>query len=443
MRGGNKNRQKTQGFSTLVFTLVILLSIAMLATVSSQAVFTHQKTLTNYHQGQSAFDAAQGGLDYAVPYLTVNYDTLTDGASFGQTLSDGTSFLTQIEYLDGKDLLRVTSVGYSSDGLDSKTLQKIIQYKGPETVIQWPYAVQARKNLMIRDNGELSDTGGNIYTVKFGTETEIVDSGRTVLATGVSSTAGVARPTETSGSIAADIVHDPVLATQTDEQFENQFLGQRIADFQAVTTEVTMPANAGTLEGTYIYDYSDSTFAPYSSAESITFSQVDGEVQIKNGVVIGSPEHPKSVVVNLSGNYTLPDGTVKPSEFQLRENAEVYGNLVVNGNMTIVDATKVHGNIVVEGNLTLVDGAKIDGSVIVKGDVLLLNDSKIDGAVFALGNVHVHESAQISGAVVAGNEVRLSGNGKIAYDTDMARVIATHSTATPGYGQLAGSWADF
>jgi len=165
MRGGNKNRQKTQGFSTLVFTLVILLSIAMLATVSSQAVFTHQKTLTNYHQGQSAFDAAQGGLDYAVPYLTVNYDTLTDGASFGQTLSDGTSFLTQIEYLDGKDLLRVTSVGYSSDGLDSKTLQKIIQYKGPETVIQWPYAVQARKNLMIRDNGELSDTGGNIYTV--------------------------------------------------------------------------------------------------------------------------------------------------------------------------------------------------------------------------------------------------------------------------------------
>lgn len=435
MRGGNRSRSKARGFSALVFTLVILLSITMLATVSSQAVVSHQKNLVNYRQGQTAFDAAQAGLDYAVPYLNANYAGLADGASFTQTFADGTSFLTTISFLDGKDLLRVTSVGLSSDGADSKTIQKIIQYTTPETVIQWPYAVHARANLEIRDNGQLADAGGNTYTAKIGTTATIVDSGSTVLSTGVSSS---------SGGLAADIVqNDTVLAAKTDEQFENQFLGQRIADFQAVTTDATMPVNAGTLEGTYIYDYSDTTFAPYSSADSITFSQVNGEVQIKNNVVIGSAEHPKTVVVNLSGNYTLPDGTVKPSEFQLRENAEIHGDLVVNGNMTIVDATKVHGNIVVEGNLTLVDGAKIDGSVIVKGDVLLMNNSKIDGAVFALGKVHVHQNAEINGAVVAGNEVRLTGNGKIAYNTDMAKITATRSTIAAGYGPLAGSWADF
>lgn len=435
MRGGRKNRQKTQGFSTLVFTLVILLSMAMLATVSSQAVITHQKALTSYHQSQSAFDAAQAGLDYAVPYLDANYESLADGASFAQTLTNGSSFSTSIQYLDGKDVLRVTSVGYSSDGLDSKTISKIVQYAEPEITTHWPYAVQSRSNLMIRDNGELSDLGGNIYTAKIGTTATIVDSGKTTLATGTAST---------SGSIATDVVqNDPDLATKTDEQFEDQFLGARIADLQAVSTEVTMPVNAGTLTGTYIYDYNSATFAPYSSAESITFSQVDGEVQIKGTTVIGSPESPKNVVVNLSGNYTLPSGTVKSSEFQLRQDAQIYGDLVVNGNMTIVDTTKVHGTVVVDGNLTLVDGSEIDGSVIVKGDVLLLNNSRVNGAVFALGKVHVHQTAVINGAVASGGEVRLTGNGKINYDTDTAKITVAGSTSTAGYGQLAGSWTDF
>lgn len=435
MRGGRENRRSAQGFSTLVFTLVILLSITMLATVSSQAVVTQQKVLTNYHHGQSAFDAAQAGLEYALPYLDTNYETLVDGVRLEQTLGNGASFATSIQYLDGKNLLRVTSIGYSSDGSDSKTISKIVQYAEPEVTTHWPYAVQARSNLMIRDNAELADLGGNLYTAKIGTTATIVDSGKTSLASGASST---------SGAIATDVVqNDAELAAKTDEQFQDQFLGAQIADLQAVTTEVEMPVNAGILDGTYIYDYDSTTFAPYSSAESITLNQVNGEVQIKGSTVIGSAEHPKNLVVNLSGNYTLPSGTVKPSEFQLRENAEIYGDLVVNGNMTIVDATKVHGTIVVEGNLTLVDGSEIDGPVIVKGDVLLLNNSKINGAVFALGKVHVHEHASINGAVASGGEVRLTGNGKIGYDTSLAKVTVAGSTRVAGYGQLAGSWADF
>lgn len=440
MRGGIKSCL-TQGFSTLVFTLVILLSITMLATVSSQAVITHQKSLVDYRQGQTAFEAAQAGLDYAIPYLDAHYATLSDGANFTQTFPDGTSFATSVQYLGSKDVLRVTSVGRSSDGVETQTISKILQYKTPETVIQWPYAVQSRKTMLLKDSSKLIDLGGNIYSARVGSSdaraVEILDHASTVLSTGTASTAA------TAAAARSDITVDTTLFTKTDEQMQTQFLGQTIDHLQDVTTAVTMPSNAGMPQGTYIYDYNASTFAPYSSAASVTLVQSNGEAQMKGATTIGSADHPKNLVVEVSGTYVLPSGERKASEFQMRENAEIYGDLIVNGNVTITDASKIHGNIIADGSVTLVDGSTLKGSIIAKGEVRLMNNAKVEGAVFSLSNVHLDNDAVIKGAAVAGNQVYLGGNSKIDYNTDLAKVVTAGTAVTSGYGALAGSWSDF
>ncbi len=434
MRGGQFKIQKAQGFATLLFTMVVLASITAFAFISAQAVVTNQRSVTSYHATQSAFNIAQAGLGYAVPYLTENYATIANGSTRQVNMPDGGYASLQFDFVGDKDTIRVTSTGYTADGAVSFSVQELVKYQNSEIVTPWSYGVQSRGNLMMRDNAQILDLSGGIYTAIVGGTRTLVDSSKTTLASGVSSI---------PAAIKSDLQENPAFSAKTNDELAIEFLGQPIADFQAITTAASLPVNAGTPEGSYIYDYNATTFAPYSSASSYTINQVNGEAQLKGTTTIGSPSSPKNLVVNLSGNYTLPGGTVKASEFQIRQNGKIYGDLVINGNATIVESGQVTGKIIVEGNLTLVDSSVINGTVIVKGDLLMLNSSQVNGAVFALGKIEVNQTAAINGGVVSGgNEIRLVSSGKITYNSDNAKVVISGSGPDAGYGRVAGSWMD-
>lgn len=434
MRGGQI--KKTQGFATLLFTLVIMMSLVAFTFISANTVVNNQRSVVTYHEQQSAFNIAQAGLDYAIPYLNANYATISNGSSQQINIPGGGHATVSFAFVGDKDTIRVTSVGYGPDNTNASSMQQLVKYQSASTVTQWPRAAEIRGNLMMRDSAQLIDLTGGLYTARVGgSNRTLVDSAKTILSSGVSSTAS---------ALKSDLQADASFATKTNTELETQFLGQPIVKFKEISTQADLPNNAGTPEGTYIYNYSNTTFAPYSSANSYTINQVNGEAQLKGTTVIGSPSSPKNLVVNLSGTYTLPSGTVKPSELQIRQTAKIYGDLIINGNAIIVDSGQVTGKIIVEGNLTLVDSSVINGTVIVKGNLTMLNSSQVNGAVFALGKVEVNQSASINGAaVVGGSELRLVTSGKLNYSSSLAQVtISSSGSAGSGYGRVAGSWTD-
>lgn len=408
----------SRGFTTLLFTLVILMSLVGFSYISASTLTTHQQNISQDKIALEAFNAAQAGLDYGVPYLTDHYATLANNSSVEFNNGDGSSTTVVFTFVDGKDLIRINSTGSAADGSERR-LQQLVQYKADSGNGNLSFALQSQGGVVMKNNAIVSDLSGSAQTIRSGGDVSLSNNAKTVLSTGVSSIG--------PSNIGSDIVmNDFSFSAVNDADLFLNFLKSPFVDFQSATTSMNFTPKTGN------YTYNNLTNI---NGTSIGVNHSNGLGKVGNNAKLGSVNSPVVLKITLNGN----------ASFQISNNAIVHGKIITSqGSILLDNNTHLYGDLIVDGDVTLGNNVIVDGDVITTGNLLLNNNAQINGVGFALGNVDLINNAIINGAVLAGgNLVNLKENAKITYNPTNAEVTNPGVSISSGsYGKVSGSWMD-
>lgn len=460
MRGGQN--KKTQGFATLLFTMVVLASITAFAFISAQSVVTNQRSVMVYHEKQSAFNTAQAGLDYAVSYLTANYASIAANGSIPKINMPGGSYaLVSYTLVGDKNTLQVTSTGYSSDNLAATTVQQVLKYNSGSNTKTFAQPITSRLGMNI--SGTASVIAGNnasLVSAKLGTNTVNISSGAATKLNGVV----ISKP----GSIGSDIIIDPsIFSGKTNQQLETAMLGQTIDQFATVPTAVYV-SNSGSIIGSHIGSdpsrsvpvrgFKQTALAPYiSSSPSSGSMKIISDIDVDIGyagsaVTLGTPTKP--VILEITLVKTHP--SIVPMA-KILLGTRIYGDVIVHGgNLEIDTAASVVGNVIVQSGTAKIKNyngyysaslGNVSGALLASGDVTISNGS-VKGIVYTNGNLLLSPPSSgysplsmITGATYAGGGLTAL-NSPITYDSSLAKITGGASGGTSAYGKVAGSWKD-
>lgn len=474
MSGRKLKTQKSQGFATLLFTMIVLASITAFAFLSANAVITKQHSVRVYHEEQSAFNIAQAGLDYAIPYLSANYATITNGSSQQMSLPGGGYATVQFAFVGDKNTIRLTSVGRTAGGQTSASVQQLVKYNSNTAYKTLGQAAVARSGLFMGSAyANIKDNEGHAVTVRLGTSASVVmGSGKTYLNNIVSSS-------KTRG---ADIVTDSsFFAGLSTNQIETNVLGKTIANLAAVTTDgvvantpgvpgVSATSIGATINSTTYSKYSYSALTNNGTRNSVTINQNGPSAAIIGGTY-GSPTKPFVIKANLSGSAKGEDGQ-RPSLLVIQGNTVIYGDVIVEGGDVVLDQNViVYGNVIANGSTVQIQNSTVNGAIISSGNTSLFYNSKVNGIVYAGGDFRTFSASGastsipiVNGAVfsnaqlrigntpivydpgypnnsVVGNPAFTNASGLINYDSSLAR-FAVPNSGNGTYSRVAGSWSD-
>ena len=407
------------GFTTLLFTLVLLMSLIGFSYISASTVLTHQQGISQNKVTLQAFNAAQAGLDYGMPYLTAHYSSIADGNSVQFTNGDGSSTHVVFAFQNGKDLIQITSTGSAPDGSSSRILQQLVQYKTDSGSSGLSFALQSQGNVNLSNNAIVSDLSGGAQSIRAGSNVTLGNNAQTILSTGVASVG--------PDNFGSDIVmNDFSFAETSDDDLFLDFLSVPFIDFQAATTSMNFTPHSGN------YTYYNLTNI---NGTEIGVNHSNGLGKVGNNARLGSTTSPVVLLITLNGN----------ASFQISNNAIVHGKIITSqGSITLDNNTHLYGDLIVDGDVLLGNNVIVDGDVITTGNLTLNNNATINGIGFALGNIDLLNNAIINGAVLSGgSEVNLKNNAKITYHPENAQVTPPTQTVTSGsYGKVSGSWMD-
>jgi len=376
--------QKIKGFSTLMMTLVVLLSVSLLAFMSASSVVTHQSVITSEHQTQQSFNAAQAGLNYGIIYLTKNYSTIVDNETITGMLSNGSSYSVKFVFDSGKEQIQMESTGSSADNLVQTNIKQIVRYIGGLTATPpvQPLVVRGSVELDGNTTIENNETGSNVLA---GGTISLEGSASTYLSGVLTSNAFITGSDISSGDASLSAMDNSELATT--------YLGQSIADVQSLAS-VNFTESA---------DYNYATDLDGLSGETISINQIGGEASISGSVTVGTEPNPVNIVVD--GDLEIK-GT-GPSDVAINGNVIVTGDLKLTGNVTINGLVLVLGS----GGVTLTGNAMVNGGVISGGD--------------------------------ATTESSLTGSSVVKYNSSILENTLAKLPGTGGtYNRIAGSWID-
>lgn len=412
------NLSRCCGFTTLLFTLIVLISLVGFSYISASTTVAHQRVVLQHKISMAAFNAAQAGIDYGIPYLTSHYATITDGNQVNFTNGDGSSTNIRFDFVGNKDLIRITSTGTGADG-SSRTVEQLAKYETDSGNATLSFALQSQGNVNMRNNAIVSDLSGSAQTIRSGGTVSLNNNAKTFLSTGVASIG--------PDNIGSDIVtSDLSFAAISDSDLFLSFLNSPFINFQSAATTMNFTPRTGN------YTYHNLT---NMNGISIGVNHSNGIGRMGNNAKLGNTNSPVTLVIKLNGN----------ASFQISNNAIIHGKIITSqGNIVLDNNTHLYGDLVVDGNVTLGNNVIVDGNVITTGNLLLNNNAKINGVGFALGNVDLINNAIINGAVLSGgNLVNLRENAQITYNPTNAQVKNPSGSATTGsYGKVSGSWTD-
>lgn len=410
---------RLRGFATLLFTLVILTSLIGFSYVSASTTATHQRVILQDKISTEAFNAAQAGLDYGVPYLTSNYSSITDGSQVNFTNGDGSSTNINFAFVGSKDLIRITATGTSSDG-SSRTLQQQVKYETDSGNASLSFALQSQGGVTMKNNAVISDLSGSAQSILSGGNVTLKNNAQTVLSTGVASVG--------PDNIGSDIVmNDLTFAATSDTDLFLNFLNAPFADFQDATVTMTFSPHSGN------YTYSNLTNL---NGVTIQVDQSNGVGSTSNNAVLGTTNSPTVLVLLLNGT----------GSFKISNNAVINGKIITNnGNIVLDNNVTLNGDLIVDGDVTLNNNVTVNGDVIATGTLNMKNNATINGVGFALSDITLENEAEVNGAVLSGgSNVYIKNTATITYNPSNAEVTNPSQTATTGsYGKISGSWTDF
>lgn len=349
----NHKNQKQRGVVTLLTAVILLISITLIALLTTKTVLVETQIAADTYRTNQAVAAANAAMDYAVQYFDEGgFDHDRDGAidviaNRTFTSSDGTQTTTaSITFLNtigsrcvptGTATMKdgmITTTGFSDDGLAQRTISlcvaplAVLRDDGPKQplVAQGNVALTGNARIINRYTNTTIWSGGKVNIGSSSAmETYIKDPAVTtpltqtqLLDTDDDNNALLVSNKNLGNGL--DIIDDdPSLSSLVGLEFFKNFF---ITDSRAA-----LKALAGAQSYTSM---SSAVTTPVKSG----LIWVEGD-QSMNGGTIGSIDSPAIVVIN--GDFTISGG------------ATIYGLLYVTGKYTINGTPQVIGANVVEG----------------------------------------------------------------------------------------------
>lgn len=329
--------QKQKGAAILIVTVILLLAAILGMVFATQHGVLQQMTTTNSKGHAEAYEAAQGGLDYGLVYLSTNSPTILASAVSG-----------------------VINYGPSDSNLTNVTLANNSKY----SVVYTNPTVSSYINMTITSTGTSADGTGTEVLVQQVTRSTASLGTATVLGSVTSSGVGDnitgSNAVVAGGSVDPNAVapggtisaNDPSLAGLTGDQLFMRVFGVSKATKQAASTY-------------------------YATAASVPWTTISGSVWVNDNVsiggntTVGSVANPVVLIVN--GTYSQSGTSV------------VNGIVYATGNVSYVGTSNTNGLLVSEGNINFVGTSNLTYNSTIVNNLLnngaiVSNYSKIPGS---------------------------------------------------------------
>lgn len=338
----NTLNKKYRGVSVLLLTVTLLLISMLLILFAAQYSALQQKITSNLYRNQQAFEAAQAGLEAAIPYFKTNYSAIVAGKSGGYltpymnsntqnvTLANGSkyTFVFTNPTANNFNLITITSTGVNADGTSTRVISQQIQSSG--TSITAPTVTMTTQgDISLKNSASINNTETNSNIISGGT-VSFQNSSQTTISSGVGSNSG---------------------HTGSDIQQNNAAIGamSTTAFFQSI-----FGASQSTVQSSANYTFTNNQDTNYNSLNGVTnaviwINQTGGQAVISNATTIGSPTQPVVLIIN--GNLDL------------KNSVTIYGLIfIMNSSDTIFEQNSVtiNGAIATTGDMQFSNSATLN-----------------------------------------------------------------------------------
>jgi hypothetical protein len=274
-----------RGAATLLVAVVLTIAVVGITFLMSDVVIREKQFVANEYRAKQAFHAAQGGLDYAIAYLTVGADQDDDGTP--DTLASsaiGTGryelSLTDLSSAADASLIEVHSRGFSDD---SSVIRDIYQAFGELPILGNPPAVPVVAKGTFYSTGNLSVTN-NSENITIWTGIDITSWGSSN--TYINIDGNPDQLSTTKNTTGPDVIDgDQNLANASEDELLQNFFGLDWDGLEERATRRDLPADPADASG-LIYLDSDTSIngGTWGSVDNPVILVVDGELTMVGNV---------------------------------------------------------------------------------------------------------------------------------------------------------------
>jgi Tfp pilus assembly protein PilX len=133
---------KHRGAATILITLILLSVSTLIVLFAANYGVMQQKVSTNAYRYYQAYEAAEAGLEFAIPYLQQNKATIlagpvggyipaySDSSTANVTLGNNSRYTIVYSnpIANNYDLIKITVTGTSDDGTSSQVISQLVQF---------------------------------------------------------------------------------------------------------------------------------------------------------------------------------------------------------------------------------------------------------------------------------------------------------------------------
>lgn len=338
-------KKKISGFSILILTITLLLISTLLILFTTQYSNLQQKITANIYQNQQAIEAAQAGIEAAIPYFQANYAAIVAAGSAGYlqpyvnsntsnvALANGSTytFVFSNPTANNYQLITITATGTSANGNSTRILKQQIQSYSSGIPIP-TVTLSSKGNITLSNSASLNNSQTNSNVSAGGTVT-FHNSAKTTTSSGTtSSTSGIGGDVSQNNS---------TLSSMSNTAYFESIFG---------TTQSTVQSAA-------TYNYSNSGDTNYNSLNGVTgaviwITQTAGSrANFTNNTVIGSAARP--VIIIVDGNLDIAN------------NVTIYGlvfNMNASSSLLETNSVTINGAIATTSNITFSNSASLNYS---------------------------------------------------------------------------------
>jgi len=349
--------KKNEGVSTLVLIVSLMLVSTLFILFAAQYSALQQKISGNLYRNQQAFEAAQAGLEAAIPYFEFNYNAIVAGKSGGHltpylnsstqnvALANGSqySFVYTNPTANNYQLITLTATGIDRDGTATRVLtQQIQSYSASLPLPTVSLKIQGDVNLTNKASITNTTTNSNIDA---GGNSSFSRNAHT------STSAGQASGASGLGSDVTE--NDSNLASQSAGTFFQNIFGNTSAAVSSLANYTFSFAG----------DHSYNSNLNGLTGAIIWINQLAGSASISSTTVVGSVAKP--VILIISGNLILEGSAViNGFVFVLNPTTTVTlkNNVIVNGALSTTGNLSLQGGSALNYNATILNGLPAVGS---------------------------------------------------------------------------------
>lgn len=341
----SRSLNKISGVAILIMSVILIVIITMIVLFAGQFSFFQEKMTSNQYRNNQAFEAAEAGLEVAIPYLQINSTAIlanpvngflapySNTSTTNVALANGTkySFVYTNPTANNYQLIKITATGVSDDNTTTRIISQLVQF-GSLLLNPPTSSLVSQGNVSMIGNANVINRLTS-RTIQSGLAVSIGGAAQTTIATGTGST---------PGNIGPDVVqNDSSLSGMSPSDFFVKFFGINSSTFKS-------------LVGNYYSNSSDTNYSSLLNGKvgtTIWIDQTGGSATLSGNITIGSPTQPVILIVN--GDLRLSGTGVGTKIYGFIYQMGGTTNTDFLGTVDIVGGFATTGNLNMAGNTTI------------------------------------------------------------------------------------------